>query len=261
MSTLAAMRYEYIDRHDIHLNPNHALNLNSTVCLSVLRTLNLRLTVTLIPTMLPLQKYPTAEWVPNSKTDLQAAIIECLKLSDDCSKSPHGPIRSWDVSTVTDMSLLLYFAEGNKFTGDVSEWDVASVTDMNNMFSYASSFNGDISKWDVSRVTNMVGMFSYASLFNGDISKWDVSTVTAMPSMFENAKSFNGDLSNWDVSSVTSMNSMFLEAKAFAQTLCGAWSTSTANGNKMFDGSSGRICTPSINSNSKTTSLKTLTLT
>jgi len=82
---------------------------------------------------------------------------------------PHGPIGSWDVSGVTDMSWLfnnytfpdtfvddLRFTTGQRlFNGDISKWDVSRVTDMSYMFADAMSFNGDISKWDVSKVTNM----------------------------------------------------------------------------------------------------------
>ena len=112
--------------------------------------------------------------------DLRAAIMECLKLSSDCSKGPHGPIGSWDVSAVTDMSQLFNhdFVSGtNKFTGDISNWDVSGVTDMGYMFHKASLFNADISKWDVVRVAKMEGMFASAPSFNGVISEWDVSKV------------------------------------------------------------------------------------
>ena len=80
---------------------------------------------------------------------------ECLKLSSDCSKGPHGPIGSWDISAVTDMRDLFnhdVVPGANIFNSDISKWDVSSVTNMNHMFRYASSFNGDISKWDVSKV-------------------------------------------------------------------------------------------------------------
>eukprot|EP00949_MAST-11_sp_MAST-11-sp1_P004828 g4828.t1 len=82
--------------------------------------------------------------------------------------------------------------------GPVETWNVSQVTDMSYiMFDYASSFNGDVSKWDVSQVTDMSYMFGDASSFNGDVSKWDVSNVTDMYSMFRGASSFNGDLSIW----------------------------------------------------------------
>merc|ERR1711964_152799 len=117
-------------------------------------------------------------WAPKSKAELKAAIEECLEKKDyACSKGPHGPIGSWDVSAVTDMSKLF---DGNpyimkKFNGDISKWDVSRVTNMYAMFSWAKSFNSDLSMWDVSSVTNMEAMFRVAELFDGDISKWDVS--------------------------------------------------------------------------------------
>jgi len=43
------------------------------------------------------------------------------------------------------------------------------------------------------------------------------------------------------VSKVTNMGTMFFYAKAFSKTLCGAWQKSTANKDRMFSGSSGKI--------------------
>merc|ERR1719174_1190670 len=68
-----------------------------------------------------------------SNAELKAVITECVKTSTDCSKGPHGPIGSWDVSGVTDMSYLFIDANNDPLIG-------------------ADKFNGDISKWDVSRV-------------------------------------------------------------------------------------------------------------
>ena len=76
------------------------------------------------------------------------------------------------------------FLGADSFNGDISEWDVSGVTDMSLMFANAGSFNGDISSWDVSGVTDMSEMFGYADSFNGDISEWDVSGVTDMSGMF-----------------------------------------------------------------------------
>ena len=86
-----------------------------------------------------------------------------LQLSNDYSNGLHGPIGSWDVSTVTDMRYMFYGA--SSFNGDLSKWDVSSVTTMERMFYGASSFNGDLSKWDVSSVTTMRDMFYRASSF------------------------------------------------------------------------------------------------
>jgi len=44
------------------------------------------------------------------------------------------------------------------------------------------------------------------------------------------------------VSSVTHMHAMFDGASKFDQTLCGAWKTSTAKKDKMFNDSPGRLC-------------------
>merc|ERR1719331_554399 len=123
---------------------------------------------------------------PKSKAELTAAIKECLKRSDfDCSKGPHGPIGSWDISAVTNLGGLFYKLSSFK-AGDLSKWDVSKVTNMWRMFVQAKVFNGDLSKWDVSKVTNnMASMFYASQSFNGDISKWDVSKVTRMEMMFQ----------------------------------------------------------------------------
>jgi len=44
----------------------------------------------------------------------------------------YGPIADWDVSMITDMSLLIYNLKS--FNVDISSWDTSSVTDMKNMF-------------------------------------------------------------------------------------------------------------------------------
>ena len=168
-------------------------------------------------------------------------------LSDDPDYivTPYGPIKSWDVSQVTDMTELFVEQVGVNaaaaFEGDLSLWDVSNVTSMRDMFRGCQSFNCDLSNWDVSSVTNMSSMFSgassfkclglfqwdvsnvtdmrnmfaYSTRFNGDISKWDVSSVTNMKEMFLGATSFNGDLSNWDTSSVTDMSGMFAGVTSF----------------------------------------------
>jgi len=44
------------------------------------------------------------------------------------------------------------------------------------------------------------------------------------------------------VSSVADMGYMFKGASSFAQTLCGAWKTSTAKKDGIFQDSSGKMC-------------------
>ena len=148
----------------------------------------------------------------------------------------YGPISSWDVSRVTDMSYM--FCKAYSFNGDLSNWDVSRVTDMEGMFEDAHSFNGDLSNWDVSRVTDMRAMFYHARSFNGDLSNWDVSQVTHMSGMFDGASRFNGDISNWDVSRVTNMNGMFWGARYFNGDLSN-WDVSQVTSmSGMFKGAS-----------------------
>jgi hypothetical protein len=61
------------------------------------------------------------------------------------------------------------------------------------------------------------------------------------------------------VSEVTTMAEMFNGASSFAQTLCGAWLTSTADKDGMFDGSSARLCTSTSTSTSTSTATTTFT--
>jgi surface protein len=114
---------------------------------------------------------------------------------------------SWNVSNVTDMSLM--FNEALAFNQDVGSWDVSNVTTMNGMFWNAEKFNQDKGSWDVSNVTTMDGMFWNAESFNRDIGAWDVSNVTIMTEMFNGAPVFNQDLRTWDASAVFDRGGMF----------------------------------------------------
>jgi surface protein len=153
----------------------------------------------------------------------------------------YGPIASWDVSQVTDMSALFmrntfgFYPASTPFEPDLSMWDVSNVTDMSYMFSHFAGFNGDISTWDVSKVKTMGYMFGNCLAFNGDLSRWDVSNVRQMFGLFNSAISFNGDLSRWVVSSVTNMAGMFRGATSYNGGTIGGWDVSNVgNMNDMF---------------------------
>ena len=133
------------------------------------------------------------------------------------------PIGAWDTSHVTNMSQMFYAAEN--FNQPIGAWDVSRVTDMNAMFYEAGNFNQNIGSWDVSQVADMSGMFRWATSFNQDIGSWDVSLVTDMWSMFRDARSFNQNIGGWDVSGVTNMNWIFGEAQSFNQDI-GSWNVS-----------------------------------
>jgi surface protein len=125
----------------------------------------------------------------------------------------HGPIASWDVSQVTDMSRLFHSAES--FNADLSRWDVSNVTNMNEMFFHAYKFNADLSGWDVSNVKSMNATFHLAFNFTSDLSGWNVSNVTNAAFMFSMATRFTSDLSRWDVSNIIDMSRMFFDAERF----------------------------------------------
>jgi surface protein len=117
------------------------------------------------------------------QTDKNAAIIT------------YGVINCWDVSDITDMSLL--FKAKDTFDEPIGCWDVSKVTTMWGMFNAAVKFNQDIGKWNVGKVTTMYAMFSYAKAFNQVIGNWNVGEVTDMGNMFESSSAFNQDLCAW----------------------------------------------------------------
>jgi surface protein len=99
--------------------------------------------------------------------------------------------------------------------GHISDWNVSAVTDMSLLFRGATSFSEDLSHWDVSLVRNMSGMFHDASQFQSNLSYWQVSNVKDFSHMFHGATSFNGDVSTWDVSSAVDYSFMFCDAASF----------------------------------------------
>lgn len=173
----------------------------------------------------------------------------------------YGPINTWDVSAVTDMTAL--FKDKTTFNDDISAWNVSNVTNMYQMFNNADAFNQDISSWNVSNVTDMRfiftgaddfnqplnawvttsliqmrSAFALATSFNKNINSWNVSGVTDMSYVFGGASSFNQPLNNWDVSNVTTFNGMFTAATAFNKPL-NNWDTSNViDMYQLFSGTS-----------------------
>ena len=76
----------------------------------------------------------------------------------DCSEGPHGSIRDWDVSGVTNMGGV--FSDASTFNQDLSKWDVSAVTYMGFMFYEAGAFNRKLcGKAWVKSKANKTGMF------------------------------------------------------------------------------------------------------
>ena len=151
-------------------------------------------------------------------TSLKGMFQECLVLEGNDS------FNSWDVSTVTDMSSMFFFAQ--LFDQDLNSWNTANVVTMESMFQEADAFNGVISNWNVANVENMQAMFNEARAFNQPIGNWNVGKVTNMRTMFFTASSFNQPLGDWDISAVNNMSSMFQDAIVFNQDL-NQWDVST----------------------------------
>ena len=114
-----------------------------------------------------------------------------------------------DTSEITSMAELFI----TDFNGHIELWDVSNVTNMSLMFWRAYNFNQPIGNWDVSNVKNMAGMFAHTKKFNQDIGRWDVSNVTSMDSMFYYAEAFNQDISKWDVKNCKKNDFMFTGSK------------------------------------------------
>ncbi|MGB5980680.1 MAG: BspA family leucine-rich repeat surface protein [Nonlabens sp.] len=119
-------------------------------------------------------------------------------------------IDNWDVSNITDMSLMFFQAQD--FNQSLNSWDVGSVQYFNSMFNHATAFNGGISNWNLASASNLNNLFNNATSFDQDISNWDTSNVINMQGVFAGATSFNQPLDNWDVSSVTDFSLMFAES-------------------------------------------------
>lgn len=91
------------------------------------------------------------------------------------------------------------FTDGSRLTventyGEIRNWDVSSITDFSLLFEFKRNFNEPLDGWDVSNAVTMEGMFSSAYAFNQDISMWNTTQVTNMKYMFSGAESFNQDL-------------------------------------------------------------------
>lgn len=148
------------------------------------------------------------------------------------------PINGWNVSSVTDMSLMFHIFKSTssgggsgrvRFNQPIASWDVSNVTNMRGMFgatmnnngtSISHDFNQPIGSWDVSNVTNMDFMFGSnpdiglngtsgrSSAFNQPLAAWDLSAVTTARGMFASI-AYTQDLSTWVLPACTDISYMF----------------------------------------------------
>jgi surface protein len=97
----------------------------------------------------------------------------------------HLAIGDWNVSAVTDMSML--FANYNTFNEPLNNWTVHAVTNMSRMFIGCSSFNQPLDRWNVHNVRDMSRMFYGCTNFNQDLSGWNLRAGIVADNIFTNS--------------------------------------------------------------------------
>jgi surface protein len=155
----------------------------------------------------------------------------------DCSSLTTVPnMDTWDMSAVTDMSLM--FMGATAFNQPIGSWNTSSARLMQWMFYNATAFNQAIGGWNTALVQTTALMFRNASAFNQPIGAWNTASITDMSSMFNGASAFNQPIGSWNTAAVTNFRFMFAQASAFNQSLDN-WNTgAVTNMENMFFGAS-----------------------
>ena len=120
-----------------------------------------------------------AEAVFADRSALQTALFECVGA---CPIELEGSVDETYCSAVWSLWQSGTGADCNAASthGAIQVWDVSRVTSMRNMFYYARAFNQPLSSWNVARVMTMSSMFANTNVFNQDLSSWNVGRVTDM---------------------------------------------------------------------------------
>jgi hypothetical protein len=136
------------------------------------------------------------------------------KLSVQQKTDPTVFVNTYDLKQAVDL-WIADKARAQGLYGHISDWNVSAVTDMSLLFRGAAGFSEDLSQWDVSLVSNMSGLFHDARQFQSNLSYWQVANVKDFSHMFHGAVSFDGDVSTWNVSSAVDYSFMFCNATTF----------------------------------------------
>ena len=91
------------------------------------------------------------------------------------------------------------FSGAPAFNSYINNWNVSSVTNISYMLYNATSFNQPLDNWNVGSVRFMEDVFRGATSFNQPIGNWDVTSVEKFNNMFQNASTFDQDISCWCV--------------------------------------------------------------
>jgi surface protein len=201
-----------------------------------------------------------------------AAVITLWDADRASALADYGEINTWDVSNITDMSVL--FENNSNFNSDISGWNVSNVTTMQKMFDGASAFNQDISSWDTTLVQDMSLMFAGATSFNNGnnpdgLSSWanNLSAIADMDNMFNGAEAFGTGgatpptvqgIRSWQipVGTLSFVNNMFANMSLGSYSYLNAltngsdtWLVSPAPNSTIGDGATaGTTSTPAVNS-------------
>ena len=79
---------------------------------------------------------PPSPYTFSNKDALETA-VQAFNADPASAIATYGPVADWDVSAITDMSLLFY--QKSNFNADISNWVTSSVTNMNQMFRVRSA--------------------------------------------------------------------------------------------------------------------------
>ena len=96
----------------------------------------------------------------------------------DMNEAADNPDRLSGIYTAVDAWCEFPTAAKAKY-GPIASWDVSEVTDLSTLFYSKTDFNEDLSRWDVSNVKDMEGMFYGATSFDRQFGgAWSASTAT-----------------------------------------------------------------------------------
>lgn len=176
------------------------------------------------------------------------SLYNCFRECDALTNVPN--VMSWDVSNVTDFSLMFYHCSSlTELTG--TGWTTTSALEFRHTFRDCNLLKIDniagIENIDTSNVTSLFYMFGNCGTNGGggnislDFSSWDVSNVTDMEYLFYRVNyvtSFN--ISGWTITSALQiLVEMLYSADAWNEDLSGwNWSVYTGNINYAFNGNS-----------------------
>ncbi len=165
----------------------------------------------------------TTDWDTSRVTNMRGVFNKCTTLEEIKG------IESWDTSASTTMKQMFLQCQALESL-DLSGWNVSNVTDTSLMFQFCTALKevtgtGD---WHMPKNTTMKGMFSVCSALESvDVHNWEVPNVTSALQMFTNCTSLVSvpGSEKWDFGSVTEADSMFFGCGNLGSLNVSGWDT------------------------------------